>query len=67
MNAELESIYLGACNFTLLHQILDQLREIADPCAHQAPPAQPPSRLPAGPSAGERALASLRLWFDIVS
>jgi DNA-binding MarR family transcriptional regulator len=26
--------YLGTRNFTLLHQILDQLREIADPYAH---------------------------------
>ncbi|HEX3957562.1 MAG TPA: MarR family transcriptional regulator [Trebonia sp.] len=25
--------YLGTRNFTLLHQILDQLREITDPCA----------------------------------
>ena len=26
--------YLGTRNFTLLHQILDQLREITDPYAH---------------------------------
>jgi hypothetical protein len=67
MNAELESIYLGACNFTLLHQILDQLREIADPCAHQAPPAQPPSRLPAGPSAGAASARKPSTPVDIVS
>ena len=27
--------FLGTRNFTLLHQILDQLREITDPYAHQ--------------------------------
>jgi DNA-binding MarR family transcriptional regulator len=27
--------YLGTRNFTLLHQILDQLREITDPYAHK--------------------------------
>ena len=27
--------FLGTRNFTLLHQILDQLREIADPYAHE--------------------------------
>ena len=27
--------YLGTRNFTLLHQILDQLREITDPYAHE--------------------------------
>jgi DNA-binding MarR family transcriptional regulator len=28
--------FLGTRNFTLLHQILDQLREITDPYAHEA-------------------------------
>ena len=27
--------FLGTRNFTLLHQILDQLREITDPYAHK--------------------------------
>jgi hypothetical protein len=27
--------YLGTRNFTLLHEILDQLREITDPYAHK--------------------------------
>jgi len=28
--------FLGTRNFTLLHQILDQLREITDPHAHKS-------------------------------
>ncbi|MFZ0226660.1 MAG: MarR family transcriptional regulator [Mycobacterium sp.] len=30
------TVFLGTRNFTLLHQILDQLREITDPYAHES-------------------------------
>jgi len=41
--------YLGACNFTLPYQILDQLREITDhPYARQTRPRPAAVPLPAG-------------------
>ncbi|MCW2590197.1 MAG: MarR family transcriptional regulator [Mycobacterium sp.] len=56
--------YLGTRNFTLLHQILDQLREITDPYAHKPYPRCGSTRDPRALATHSGRRASLAL--DIV-